>query len=361
VSSIQGRPLGFRDETFDVKLPGPLPLEFAGDTGFLGQFSAAVAQYSNHRYKLDQIVSDIKLHLYHLPGPSSWFPRPANLQTHQMRIQRELLVWNQTLAQETFDFAGLDSRQGQIWRLKLKVLYHTTMVLLFQPSQVIRNPSQEALQVCFDNASQILQDYQQLHDLHGLHHGWRAVQNIFAAGATLIYSFWTSEHVRQRVNVTEASRSLRTCSTLLTIGGEWWPSAKIGRKSFDSVADLTIQRLYTRDGPAKQPRLSRSVDTSAFDESGLEMTGGYREQIPEDAQTPSAALLDPMASGGEPASEDAGFYDDSAWQSVQAAGEVAEQHSITFDSEIESFLADFGRSEFSWSFPLEDTDPSLMP
>ncbi|CAG9950492.1 unnamed protein product, partial [Clonostachys rosea f. rosea IK726] len=100
---------------------------------------------------------------------------------------------------------------------------------------VIPSPSAHALGICLDSASGILNGYQRLHDLQSLDHGWRAVLNIFAAGATLIYSFWTSEQVRKNASAADMAKDLRTCSSLLTVGGEWWPSAKTGQRSFGLV------------------------------------------------------------------------------------------------------------------------------
>jgi hypothetical protein len=364
ISSIQGRPLGFRDETFDVKMPETHPSDIADDEEqFLASFSAAVTQYSIHKYRMDRIVSDIKLHLYHLPNDSSWFPWPANPDSHQLRIKGELERWREAVSHESFNYLGLEQRQRQIWRLKLEILYHTTMVLLFQPSQVIRTPSREALRVCFDNASCIIRDYQLLHDLHGLQHGWRAVQNIFAAGATLIYSFWTSDWVRQQASTTDVSKSLRTCSNLLTIGGEWWPSAKSGQSSLGAVADLTLRKLYIQQIPSKHPRLSHAA--TPLNEFQIDTRRPFSDE--------STSALQ-LAGEGDTTQElgDIALNNHvSAWTRGDSAGvstanaeswgpefDMADQarENAQFAPEIESFLADFDKSEFSWSYPLDHTE-----
>ncbi|KAJ3540161.1 hypothetical protein NM208_g5185 [Fusarium decemcellulare] len=354
ISSIQGRPLGFRDETFDIQLPQPPPPEDDDMNGAIPQsFMAAVTRYASYTYKLDRIVSDIKLHLYHLPGDSSWFPWPENPVEHQQRIKETLDSWWQEASQDAFDFPSLDSRQREVWKLKLRVKYHTTTVLLFQPSQVVRSPSSDALQICFDSSSGILEDYQRLHDLHGLHHGWRAVQNIFAAGATLIYSFWTSQQVRKKASTATMSKDLRTCSSLLTIGGEWWPSAKNGQGSFGSVADLTMRKLYMDDSPLKAPRLS--LHSNAAGQSSRRAERGETED------GSITVLQNPQALDGIgqlPLEET-----DEAWQEMGATvgDDQALWHGIDmgradFVPEIEMFLADFDRSEFTWSFPLNGNE-----
>ncbi|KAF4341948.1 pyrimidine pathway regulatory 1 [Fusarium beomiforme] len=342
LSSIQGRPLGFRDETFDVKIPESSPPPDVNPQGPLPpSFMTAVTHYSAYQFRLDRIVSDIKLHLYHLPGDSSFFPWPDNPTEQQVRIHQTLQSWWEEVFNDRFDFPSLDNRQREVWKLKLKLKYHTTMVLLFQPSQVIRQPAPEALQICFDSAASILDGYQRLHDLHALHFGWRAVQNIFAAGATLIYSFWTSPAVREKASATVMSKSLRSCSTLLTIGGEWWPSARNGQASFGSVADLTMKRLYMTDPSNKAPRLS------------LQQEAITRPRI--DAL---AAEQDPQFSNGS--GEQTTISASAAWQNLDL--DVGDNHdqfdwpSVEggFDPEIEMFLEDFNRSDFTWSFPLND-------
>ncbi|KAL2873685.1 hypothetical protein SGCOL_011168 [Colletotrichum sp. CLE4] len=238
------------------------------------------------------------------------------------------------------------------------------MVMLYQPSHVFRSPPPESLQICFNNASSILQDYQALHDMQGLHHGWRTVQNIFAAGATLIYSFWTCPVVRQSASTADLSRSLRACSGLLTVGGEWWPSVKKGQRSFGAIVDLTVRKLYTGNMPSKNPRLF--VPLSA--DNG-ETTLEHSEGAPIYDATGQQADLSHITLNGADASwhqmsgasvEMPNPHDPVHWQGVYPDPTF---HSSTNDyvPEIETFLADFDKSEFSWSIPLAGiSDPYEM-
>ncbi|KAL6922886.1 hypothetical protein FSST1_000160 [Fusarium sambucinum] len=351
ISSVQGRPLGFRDETFDIQLPQPPPEDDDVDGAIPPSFMTAVTRYASFTYKLDRIVSDIKLHFYHLPEDSSWFPWPENPIEHQQRIKETLDGWWREVSQETFDFPSLNARQREVWRLKLRIKYYTITVLLFQPSQVVRSPSADALQICFDSSSSILEGYQRLYNLQSLHYGWRAVQNIFAAGATLIYSFWTSQEVRKRVSIPRMSKDLRTCSSLLTIGGEWWPSAKNGQESFDSVASLTMRKLYMDEPPSKAPRLSLHSTTT-----GLSSRRTERGAL-EDG---SVTVLDNPQGMGDISQLPLDEMDESLQgMGVNVADDQAiwygmDTDRVDFMPEIEMFLADFDRSEFTWSFPLDE-------
>ncbi|GJD02524.1 hypothetical protein ColKHC_11349 [Colletotrichum higginsianum] len=312
ISSIQGRPLGFRDETFDVKMPEPQsPRRLSATSSpMLSSFSAAVVKFARCQFELDRIISDIKLQLYHLPCDSAWFAPAPDPTLPQTRIKGELVGWWDRVSKEPFSFPGLDNRQRRMWQLKLKIKYHTAMVMLFQPSQAVRNPPPESLHVCFDNASSILQDYQALYEMQGLHHGWRTVQNIFAAGATLIYSFWTCPMVRQTASTADLSRSLRACSGLLTVGGEWWPSHMQG----SSLGMGTAQDAVHWQGVYRYP-------DGSFHPAGNNSSSGNNNNNNSNNNNNNNSGDD-------------------------------------YVPEIETFLADFDRSEFSWSFPLSGiSDP----
>lgn len=356
MSSIQGRPLGFRDETFDIQMPEPQPMQPGPANCMIpSSFSAAVLRFARYQFELDRIVSDIKLQLYHLPCESAWFPIPHDPPSQQERIKNQLFNWWERASDDQFDYPGLDSRQRRMWQLKLKIKYHTTMVMLFQPSQAIKSPPSESLQVCFNNASSILHDYQALHDMHGLHQGWRTVQNIFAAGATLIYSFWTCFTVRQSASTADLSKSLRTCSSLLTVGGEWWPSAKKGQRSFGAIVDLTIRKLYTGNLPSKNPRLFMPLG-GEDEHSTMEQADG----APVYDATGQQADLSHMSLNGAdgswhqmPGSSVAMAHsqDPVHWQGVYPGG-AFHPGANDYVPEIETFLADFDKSEFSWRFAL---------
>lgn len=380
MSSIQGRPLGFRDETFDIKMPDPLAPRNPTTGSIPSSFSAAVLRFARYQFELDRVVSDVKLQLYHLPSDSAWFPLPQNPPTQQARIKEELEVWWERVSAERFEYPGLDGRQRRIWQIKLKIKYHTTMVMIFQPSQAIRNPSPESLQICFNNAAAILSGYQALHDMQALHHGWRTVQNIFAAGATLIYSFWTCPTVRQHASTADLSRSLRTSSSLLTIGGEWWPSVKKGQRSFGAIVDLTVRKLYTGNMPSKNPRLSMGLagdhridDSQAaldqpagtYDAATAQQQAQLSHHIPINgadvsswhpmtgSSAAAAATIVSMAHSQDP--------DALHWQGIYPDTAAFQAGTNDYVPEIETFLADFDKSEFSWSFPLAGVgDPYEM-
>lgn len=227
------------------------------------------------------------------------------------------------------------------------------MILLYQPSQMFRHPSQQSLQAVFDHASAVLQNYQILHDNHSLHYGWKGVQNIFAAGAALIYSFWTATDVEYSADAKSLTRDLRTCLSLLSVGGEWWPSAKKSLANLGCIIDLTVQRLYTRGTRPKQRRLTRhGPDPAAgFEQLGPPQNSGdptnanwnmyeYPPTTEQDIQGNWATMSPP-----EQVNE--------AWRSPEHAPTAYTDIGQEIAPEIVNFLTGFDKSDLTWSFPLE--------
>lgn len=381
ISSIQGRPIGFRDDCFDIKLPSSTSLCTESALQSSSSLGVQDVGYTVSRFELDQIVSEIKTRLYLLPvrDPETSTDESA---ASQDDILQKLLRWHDRFTADSLgNPISLDGRQKYLWKLKLQIRYHTTMILLFQPSQQIPRPCQESLQTVYDSALVILRDYDLLHKNHGLHHGWRSVQNVFAAGAALVYSVWTSELVQSKASPAELSRSLRSCSSLLSVGGEWWPSVKTSLASFGSVVDLTVQKLYTQGPVAKQARLAteisarrgslrlsdetshttsrlaaREPNAASYPESWAQSQYGQTQQIADtDVTRPRVDVPGMNQNGMEQAMQ---LGRDSQGYPFPA-GDVAANDELM--PEIEYFLADFGRSDFSWSFPLGDVEEPLDP
>lgn len=267
MSSIQGRPLGIRDETFDVSLPSVEDISReakheAVPTDFQ-DLCAAAPPYMLHRLKLDRTVSEIKLLFYHLPNRSSSISWPNNLELCQEKLRLDLENWHRDISTVTAQIL-VDPKK---WRLKLEQIYHAGIVLLYQPSQVFRNPTENALTICFHAAIEQVRCYDALYEQDSLHPGWRTVQNILACCATIVYCFWTSKAVQDSATAEQMPDALRLCSTHLSIGSVWWPSLKRAKSNFERLVDLTARHYhYLRfEREPRQKRRVQNMRNSATD------------------------------------------------------------------------------------------------
>lgn len=220
-------------------------------------------EVSIHHFKLDRYVSEIKVLFYHLQTDDRVFNFSRDHTENQTRLKAALDVWIDE-AQKicsypvNHDSLGEEAIRPICEHLKLQLLYHAALTLLHQPSQSIPHPTQSSLHVCYESSRKRIHIYNQLNDEQCLLFNWRDIHGIFASGATIIFCFWSSPAIQSMTPLAEALCDLRTCSNLLSIGGQWWPSVRGGKESFDKLVDLTIKRLsqlQNNDGLSADSRI----------------------------------------------------------------------------------------------------------
>ncbi|WPB06904.1 uncharacterized protein RHO25_011564, partial [Cercospora beticola] len=242
VSTAQGRPLGFSDNTLDLAAP-----QIIHDGRAHVQQDQAFLFYSISHFQWAAIISAIKQQLY------SFIPHDVPSSTAaelHADLNSRLDQWLQETNAAVEDLPKNTLRR---FRTEIKIDYHFAIGLLYQPSRVSRTPSMQALQRCLRSASERLRLYWDLHDQNNLALSWPRTHGIFLAGATLVYCIWSSAEIRSTIVVAELAADLRLCSSLLTLGAEWWPLAQRGRRSFGNLADSTIEFLAGPCGINQHP------------------------------------------------------------------------------------------------------------
>ncbi|KAJ5714847.1 uncharacterized protein N7483_012028 [Penicillium malachiteum] len=249
VATIQGRPLGIRDETFDIQPAriteitemmtlsvGALPIKLA---------SNATLSFTISKFCLDRHISDIKLILYHLPTRSKIFLWPTNIPEIQSRLNLDLEQWlaNVQMVDPPQNVDEEERVQFETEKMKHEQLYHSAITLLFQPSQAFPCPRESALLKCYRSCSRRLQIYDILSNNNSLSYDWRNIHGIFSSGATIVYCAWVSREVQRTIPLSKLLRDLRICSNHLSIGSQWWPSVKNGKRNFETMIDLVIKHF----------------------------------------------------------------------------------------------------------------------
>ncbi|KAL4999930.1 hypothetical protein BDV10DRAFT_183803 [Aspergillus recurvatus] len=349
IATIQGRPLGIRDETFDLRMPGLADISVEPELrvdGLNGQyirFSDDVA-LSIHRFKLDRHISEIKILFYHLPTEGRVFHWPTDHSADQARIKASLDGWLAEIKQigEVSDAHQHDAAElakFRLKRLRLEVLYHGAVTLLYQPSQAFPSPTHSALLQCYRSSSERIHIYNHLSNEESLYYNWRNIHGIFSSGATIVYCLWASPDIQLVIPFADALRDLRVCSNLLSIGGQWWPSVRNGRENFDRIVDLTIKRLSRLRG-----------DSSSFESHRPRLRG---------QKTTAGQFIDPSLNGGPAWSSNGTLCtgDDPG----QPADSVPPAHSFPYhgqhpdqlattpvDSMMENFFAEYLHGDWGW-------------
>jgi len=236
-----GRPLGLEDDTFDLHLPqmSELQLQLVSSHDSSDEIDdIATLSYSIQTFKMARLVSRIKSELYRLPGKVGFSKDYADTQ-NELRV--ELDRW---LAEST-SIVSMTVPEMQSLRLttKLQIHYHGAMSLLHQPSQAITHPTEDALRICFSSSTQRLHLYEVLYDSGALCHSWRTVQDMFLAGATIMYCVSISPAVRSSVSILSISKDFRACSSMLSVGGEWWPTIRKAKNSLERLSNSILEML----------------------------------------------------------------------------------------------------------------------
>lgn len=238
---------------------------------------------SSFRFRVDRYVSEIKLLFYHLPTLSQAFVWPTGLSSIQERIKGHLDQWLLEVSELALPEMDEDVLQLKPEKLKLELLYHAAVTLLFQPSQMFRSPTHYALSLCYQSSRQRLRIYNHLSNGEMLYYSWRNIHSIFSSGATILYCLWASPDLQSRVPFTEALRYLRTCSNLLSVGSQWWPSVRNGKESFDNVVDLTIRHLSHRQDLSRSSALPRNDHSTVSGLNGQSDPTGLSNAASTDA------------------------------------------------------------------------------
>ena len=226
-----------------MTLPSTIQTAADHDTA---QADQLLIPYSLARFQWAAIISHIKYLLYRFQATSF---SPTELLPLQQTIQSRLDDW---LTQSLRAIDGLPTSSHTRLRTKARLDYNFAVGLLYQPSQACPTPDPVSLRRCFDSAQQRLQLYDALHTQQNLLLSWPSTHGIFLAGAMLVYCLWSSAEIRNSVAISDVAKTMRLCSSLLTLGGEWWPLAQRGRRSFEKLADSTLQLLLNPQSAGAQ-------------------------------------------------------------------------------------------------------------
>lgn len=315
--------------------------------------------YAIHRFKLDPIISEIKLLFYHLPSRVSTLVRPSNEQISQATIVQKLQDWREML-DSIAPPSQIDYEvrlEHDKYRLKLLSQFYAAMVLLHQPSQAISQPSEQAILTCYECSAKRLDIYHSLSQLGSHCQSWRGVQGIFSSGATMIYCLRSSSLVRRTVPAYAAMRDLRTCTNLLSVGGEFWPSVKKGMESLSRAVDALARKLDQFPHEENQHHGSRGPPhiSGCHDRSSIVMQDEHVCCPPSDQphlfvqeqeeHTESCPSTSDVAISNWPNFGDPTFAHDPAHQCGAMFG--ASQQAT--DATVEAFIAEFLSNDTAWN------------
>lgn len=176
ISTTQGRPIGFQDDTLDLTMPSPMSW-----TNTIAKHDQYLFTYSVVHFKWASHISAIKHQLYRFVTNLEQSQTVAEVQS---LLQARLDSW---LQESTPVVRQLPEAVVRRFQTEVMIQYHSAIGLLYQPSQLVPRPDTSALRRCCDSARERVRLYWSLHDQQRLSLSWPRTHDIFLASATLLY------------------------------------------------------------------------------------------------------------------------------------------------------------------------------
>jgi hypothetical protein len=119
--------------------------------------------------------------------------------------------------------------------------YHRAVRLLIQPFLPLLLPSDKYHTLCLRSAGEICQAHKRLHQSLEYGHSFIAVQTVFVAGMTLLYSLsrWTKEVWNAKL-----ADDIRACSLVLFVMGERTEWVRRYRDAFEVLVNVAMAKVH---------------------------------------------------------------------------------------------------------------------
>ncbi|KAL5335964.1 fungal-specific transcription factor domain-containing protein [Aspergillus crustosus] len=187
--------------------------------------------------------------------------RPLHaLRSKMDRLFLELEEWKASALQR---FTGSDLDYPMLH-------YNRALRLLIQPFLPSLPLTDPYYHICLRAAGDICQTHKRLHQTLEYGHSFLAVQTVFMAGITLLYSLWTHSDQVWSVRI---SNDIRACSTVLFVMGERATWVKKYRDAFELLVSAAMEKLQGSEA-AKTAGMAELM-TAQHAELGIGPNAGY--------------------------------------------------------------------------------------
>lgn len=276
MSIAMGRPLGINDSDITVPLPQQLTDEQLCSAEVVPNLFQDPKDMSTflHVIKLRQINAAIymSLHAASASTTSDYGNPDALREAHYA----DLNTWLVT-APRYGPTSGVPMLQTAEW---FQIAYHFAVLSLYRPSRVFPVSNLSSLRLCADSAISLISCYNTLYAKNRISYTFVALNSLFMAAVTMLYSLRSSPVIRSELSKGIAEANIDMCQRLLR-------GVSHGRSVGERCA-VVVGRLgeATMDVFDREQSLNDDIDTEFMSWFGLKL---QRIQNPETGQqvTPS--------------------------------------------------------------------------
>lgn len=299
VSISLGRPCSIDDADFDMPLPGCYS-DYDLETICLGA-TPLEGRPSNprdlstflHIVELRQIQSKIQKVFY--PVKISEGINPANLEQERNSLRLTLDDW--ITRAPRYSKPTPATFQSPDW---FQIAYSHGLLLLYRPSPAFPTISLESLQICADSAISLISSYSSLYAKNKITYTWIALQSLFMASVTMLYTLWVSPQIRKSTRKVVVQSNVRSCLALFDAMEHHWPLAKRFYGIIDRLGQAAVGLFDPSNNEAPSP-LSADLNSAAhfrqIDAEYMEWFGtrnASQLQVPAEPLNPSPTGVDDL-------------------------------------------------------------------
>lgn len=254
-SNILGRPLAIRDEDVDALMPSEEddPALFCTLPGTAAETPRTAVFRSIIEYRL--LCGNVLTTLHRRRAPSMTTTEALQLRAD---LAEKLEVWREQLTRLNLpddSISDTPERSCFLSPVWYRVLYANAKLSIWRPCPLLADLShdQHSLQNIYDSSIQAISAYSALHKSRKINYSWIALQHIFMAGLSFLYS--VSRHFREQHNhlssieccllredprAIDISQTSRACSNVMVAVAERWNALRHCHEVFDRLSDAVL-------------------------------------------------------------------------------------------------------------------------
>ncbi|KAI9166511.1 Positive regulator of purine utilization [Paramyrothecium foliicola] len=295
IATMMGRPVGFRDEACELRLPQGRDDHVLSGQASMGSTSNLMA-FPVHLFKLAKLNSEIKYVANSVVREAPKYAYPTII---------DIFDWQKGVLQQLKDWAAeIPADDGTLATAHVKLVcqmrYHSVRMLLLRPSPAIPKPSAEALIHCYDSAKASIGVFSELYKKNFLVHSWLTFHSLVLSLLTMLYCIKASPDIARQCEVETLMNDLSVGLSMLSATGEHWSGAKRSRDILDDLGRSTIRWLRDAStgrqqadgneagrslstGPARLAGINETISIAPADQAGMpympSVSGSFENQI----------------------------------------------------------------------------------
>lgn len=263
ISVSLGRPCSIGDTDFDAPLPGcysddELETMCLGATQLEGRLrNPRDLSAFLHIVELRQIQSRIQKNFY--PVKTADIIGPHHLEQERQSVRLALDDW--IARAPRYSKPTPATFQSPDW---FQIAYSHGLLLLYRPSPACPAMSLDSLQICADSAISLISSYSSLYAKNKVTYTWIALQSLFMASVTMLYTLWVSPQIRKSTRKVVVQSNVRSCLALFNTMEHHWPLAKRFYGIIDRLGQAAVGLFDPSNNSHEAPSpLSADPDSAA--------------------------------------------------------------------------------------------------